>query len=570
MSIFINLVETLSDLINEESLNEKIMSKRKARRLKRKKAALEKAKQAQQNEPIEAELIDDNSSGNDDSGNTSDNDNEFKPLIVYDKKYAEAQEDKRTDYSENFKTFIGKYNTILSKYSPMWEKAEQIWNQAGKDKPCPQEAYDLYKQAIEGFQQELADLAENVFPQLSEQMYDEEVEYIEMQMTAANKFLEEYGKAIEALHPEQLELPDKLKDEVGTDVATVDKADVDINKKGHHTNVHKDNKGKDLISLEEFKKITKETKNAWKGITDAEKTLSNTGWVDFLKKYAHPLEWFNDTVWSFITSQVVNDLIKTIMYSNPITAMIYDGKILNFGVKKGLDNIRAYRDKRKQLREKKREEEQAKKNPKEFYDKRGLPKSLKNCTLEDMKVQFYGNIHFVNLTNTAYNHPDTGADDSAFIEETVKSIEDGFYNKNRETVYKNFTQLLKKLNEIADYQEWETAYDFENAIIDVRDDKTKKRKQNDLERYKNSKSKKSSAENKADKESNNAAQRLIGKIQAELENNTSEQTIIDKYTQGNYSNYSRAEIEDLIAQAKNESLVILNTELKQLLEAVRA
>ena len=116
MSIFINLVETLSDLINEESLNEKIMSKRKARRLKRKKAALEKAKQAQQNEPIEAELVDDNPSGNDDSGNTSDNDNEFKPLIVYDKKYAEAQEDKRTDYSENFKTFIGKYNTILSPY----------------------------------------------------------------------------------------------------------------------------------------------------------------------------------------------------------------------------------------------------------------------------------------------------------------------------------------------------------------------------------------------------------------------------------------------------------------------
>ena len=481
--------------VNEESIDEKIMSKRKARRLKRKRAAAEKKAQEQKAQPkddaIEAELVDDGGSGSDDNGgddnkdSNEDGDKDFKALIVYDKKYATVQEEQPTDYSESFKKVIGLINEILTKYGPMFEKANETWKNAGKNKACPPDAFKLFNDAIEGCQKEFNELADN----LPDDMYDEEYNYIEMQLEAANKFLEDYGKAIKALHPEEIEnLPDNIQDEVdkATDVATTDdeKTGTDVSKKDDKfkTTAHKNEKGKDLITYEEFGKSVDKLNKVWRGMTEAEKELSQTSWPEFIKKL-NPVDWFEDRIWSFITSRVVNDLIKTLMYSNPITAMIYDGDIIDFGIKNGLQKLKQQREKQKAARDKKKAEKEKKK---EFYDNRHLPKDLSKLTLDELKAEFYGNNVFVALVNAAYNHPDTGEDDSVAIETYVNNIEQGFKSGAREHVIKNFTYLIKKLNEVADYHEWNTPKDFEQMQIDTRDQKTKDKKAAKIKNYKDS------------------------------------------------------------------------------------
>ena len=497
----------LEEFINEENISEKIMTKKQAKRKKAlrakrraEKLARQQAEQkkllqqaAQKSEPdtVEAELVDDGGDNNNGSDNNKEDDNqpkEFKQLIVYNEKADTTAEP--TDYSEAFKKVIQLYNELIKKYTERLKEADEKWQQAGKDKPCPPDVYNMAKQTIEEAQKEFESFLNNEIPQYADEMREEELAYIETQFTAINKFLEDYGKAIESLHPEELAIPDNLKDDIEketTDLATTDKGNVDsLNSDKYKTQKHKSNQGKDLITYEKFRKMTHECKNVWKAITESEQELAKTSWGDFIKKL-NPTDWFEDRLWSFINSAVVNDFVKTLMYSNPITAMLYDGKLINFGVKSGLQKIKAYRDKQRAAKEKAKETKE--KKQKDFYDERGLPKSLKDLTLKEMYNEYYGNPHFVELVNTAYNHPDTAADDSALIEDYTDNITQGFKDQNRASVYKNFSYLIKKLIEVADYQEWNDAKSFETARIEAGNDLNKKRKQNNLEIYKASKKK---------------------------------------------------------------------------------
>lgn len=500
MPDFINLNNELQELLSllEEDMSEKIMTKKQAKRkkaLRAKKRAEKKAKQAEQQKlqaqqaqsndnAVEAELVDDGGDNNGDGKDKSgENDKEFKALIVYDENADVTAEPK--NYSQAFNEYIAILNKVIQKYSEMFQRANQLWEQAGKDKPCPQDAYNLFKEAIEQAQEEFSNLLDNELSNYADNMHEEELTYLETQFTAVNKFLEEYGKAIESLHPEELQLPDNLKDDVDKDNAvTTTDSDTELTSDKHKTVKHKSNKGKDLITFEDFGKLTKDTSNVWKAVSDAEQELAKTSWGEFIKKL-NPTDWFEDRLWSFINSQVVNDFIKTLMYSNPITAMIYDGKLINFGIKSGLQKLKAHRDKQREARDKIKE--QNKKKKEEFYDGRGLPRSLKDLTLDEMYKEYYGNYYFVDMVNTAYNHPNTAADDSIAIEEYTKAISQGFKDKNRATVYKNFSYLIKKLNEVADYQEWNTAKDFETARIEAGNELNKKRKQNDIDIYNASK-----------------------------------------------------------------------------------
>ena len=566
----------LEEFINEENISEKIMTKKQAKRKKalrakrraeklarqqaEQKKLLQQAVQKSEPDTIEAELVDDgedNNNGNDNNKEDDKQPKEFKQLIVYNEKADTTAEP--TDYSEAFKKVIQLYNELIKKYTERLKDADEKWQQAGKDKPCPPDVYNMAKQTIEEAQKEFESFLNNEIPQYADEMREEELAYIETQFTAINKFLEDYGKAIESLHPEEIAIPDNLKNDIEketTDLTTTDKGNVDsLSSDKYKTQKHKSNQGKDLITYEKFRKMTHECKNVWKAITESEQELAKTSWGDFIKKL-NPTDWFEDRLWSFINSAVVNDFVKTLMYSNPITAMLYDGKLINFGVKSGLQKIKAYRDKQRAAKDKAKEAKE--KKQKDFYDERGLPKSLKDLTLKEMYNEYYGNPHFVELVNTAYNHPDTAADDSALIEDYTDSITQGFKDQNRASVYKNFSYLIKKLIEVADYQGWNDAKSFETARIEAGNDLNKKRKQNNLEIYKASK-KKNTSNNDSIK---TAIKYFIKTYKQTTKQNPKRQDIID----GLQADYKPNEIEAELDSINYQESYSITTRLQQLCE----
>ena len=548
--------------LNEETISEKIMTKKQAKkkRLAKKRAKMKAQQQAEkekQNQAIKQSTNDDvidaeivNDGGNSDNNEDSDkkDNEEFKSLIVYDAK-AVAQQEQAQDYTEEFKEVIKLINELIQKYSQLFDEANKLWEQVGKDKPCPQNAYDKFRAAIDGCQEDFNNLTTNIIPKYSEKMHEEELNYLDIQLTAINRFLEECGKAIDSLHPEQLDLPDNLGDvEDSTEITSNDGDDTDNNdttknnelQTKHNNNIRNSIKDKEIespnILKKDFDKLIKNPFTVWKKVTEAQKELAQTGFKDFIKRIK-PVDWFEDRIWSFVESPLVTDFIKTVMYSNPFTAFIYDGKLGNFGIKDGLAQLKDIRMKRRQAKEKVKAEKEAAKNN---LDDRGLLKSPKDFTMSELKSYYKGNQNFIDFVNTAFYYPETSANDKSNIKKLCDKIEKGFKDDDREIVVSSLSKLFTKLNEIADYQGWNKRSDISDAAKEAKIPSVKKDAIERTQHYDSNR-----------KDGDKVNQKLLGKIESDIENKVADKDIIKKYTDKKYG-YSKSLVQDYIELANDD------------------
>ena len=460
MSILEKLIEVIclaegidEQTLNESILNEKITTKKALRRKRRQQRKLAKKQAEQQAQEQETEE------------QTQEEEQTNEPstaLIVYDANA--GVEETPQDYSEAFKKFNELYNAILNKYSPVWEQAKHIWEQAGKDKPCPQEAYDLLKQTIQECAADVKSLIDNQLPQLMEEMYVEELDYVDYQLTAMNGFLEKKSELIDSIHPELVvdqEEVEKIDGETTPELQTgADLLALPDKSKQQKQDTRKKTK---LLTYDVWSKSDSKMESIWNGITNAAKRLSQLPFADFLKGAVQGVAgWFEEGLWKIINSPLAKDIVMAIMYTNPITAALFDGYIANFGIKEGLDKLR---NKRQEKAAKQKQEQENETNKK--YNKRGILQNVDGLKWNKLKREFYGNKKFVDLVNLCFNHNEVDKKDKADVRKYTKKVDIIFKKKEKAKIdeaRKNFNSLLNTLNKICDYMEWDDSNNIINVI----------------------------------------------------------------------------------------------------------
>lgn len=455
MSILNKLIEIMclaeemdSAQLNESILNEKITSKKALRRKRRaqRRAAQLAAQQKQQDEPqeVEAEVVDDEQEFD---GGTA--------LIVYDENQIEETP---KDYSNAFKQFLELFNGILNKYSPEWEKGKELWEKAGKDKPCPPEAFEYLKKCIDGCQAEFKALMDTEFPKYADEMYPEELQYLEYQITAINGFLEKKGQLINSIQPESVIGPEEI-EQIKTEQPELLDATDTLLLSGPTDNKKQDDKDKrqhkDIMTYDIWAQGNDKLENAWNGIVNAAKRLNQLPFADFLKSIPGGIgEWFESKIWTILTSPLAKDIVKAIMYCNPITAAFFDGYIVDLGLKDGLDKLK---NKRRDAYAKRKAANQSNKE-KYGYDDKGLPKNYKEWKWEELKRDFYGNKAFIDLVNICYNHTKVAPKDKGELERLAEATNRIFKVNQRSSIDKvrnNMSKMLDTVNKICDYMSWD-------------------------------------------------------------------------------------------------------------------
>lgn len=414
------------------SLDEKIMTKKQAARKRRLKAERRKAKQAelekQKQEPIEPEIVEP-----EESTGTA--------LVVYE------QPQERQEHTEEFNAFMEALVQVCTLYSEKFEKGINLWKNAGKDKPCPPEAQQLLKEAIEELTNKTNTLTSQELPKL-QNIEPEELQYLEIIFTGLDKYIDKQSKQIYAIKPEEI-----IDDDDVIDAEIVDDKQLPANteqpdqpqnnKKLDDTKRTKEN----IITYEGWMKANNPIiDKAWKPISENLRKIKELPWGDFIKNIGKgALGFFEGSIWNFITSPLAKDIIKTLMYSNPLTAMIYDGDFGKIGLGDSISKLHDRVQKATQA-----------KNSEAKRDKKGLPTEIKDLNFKKLKKEYNGNRSLVDLINLAYNHVDVDKKDKAILLQETKFLNKVFKQDKgeRDNIVKHFTKLLETLNKICDYMEW--------------------------------------------------------------------------------------------------------------------
>ena len=491
----------LDNLINEalESqkiiLDEKIVSKKAMRRLKKQKAQRQKASQNQQKTNTEKTQKS--------SKNTQ--------LIVYKEPTYQQK-----DFSEDFKELLSKLNEMAIIHSKNVDKANQLWKSAGEDKPCPQEAWDLMNTSLKTLKDNI-DKTINSYLTQDNTFTPPELQFIDKFTQGVNGYIEKMTKHVAAVKPnltqDELKSLDKkstatdLVPTTGTSVTRTKSTALTKVKQGLNALVSK--KKSEFVDYKEFTKLTKNLDISYKDLIKSSQNVEKMNWKQFAVNLSDLGKWFNPKNYIILTSPLVRDVIKTFMYANPITAMIYDGDILNIKLT-SLDNIKKWYSHKI---EKWRQQTQDKEN----LTDRGLPKQIdSNLTLQEYVNMLYGNRIWCGLINVAYNHDDVKIKDKAQLQELVNKVKAGISSKNIKFIVTNLQNLLNLCNDICNYMNWkkpkqwmETAEGMGNTqkTLDKIDKLTKKTKQKN--KYNNSPSKLIANDFKVLKKGNPSRQDLI-------------------------------------------------------------
>ena len=458
MYVLQELLETLDKASETLTLDEKIMSKRVARKqaLRRKRRAEAKAQKQQNNQEV----------NNNEVNNTEEKVDIKNSLIVYDENKANSSD--QTDYSEGFLDLIQKIDGARKKFEENCNKADEIWKQAGDDQPCPQQAWDMFMQALTEFQKDIETLLQTDVSSFGV----EELQTLETFTTAIDGYITKSNQQLMAIKPNlSLEdLEDKSTSIVpsnstsivsqqstalttvkGTDVETVDVSPLtDEPEKTKRVDIRSRKK---IITREQFHGTWEKTKNILTGLKDAIGKLLKTGYIAF-KKFKKPIDWFGEKLWLFITSPLARNLLKMFMYVNPLTKMIFDGDFGTFGFKKDLQKL-------KDLIGKKLDDAA---KPAIERDKKDLPKDISNAKFKDIKKEFYGNKALIDLVNVSYNHPKVTTGDKAVLKKSAKDTARMIKLKRPDEAKKSFSELLRVCNKICDYMDWDKPIQWQNLI----------------------------------------------------------------------------------------------------------
>lgn len=409
-----NISELLECLDEKLSIDEKIVSKKA---LKRKRRAVKKAaKKAIEKEQSKTSTQDSQHI------NTNQQPEQNTQLIIYQQPQEEI--------SEHFKKVIETLHNIMSNYDTNFKKAVDLWKNDGDDSICSMQIWKALNKTVQQLQ--------NDTTQCLDQLNYNELSYQELQVldiitTGINGYVQKVQQYILSLKP-NLSLADLGQRET--------------------TKVHKpDNKRRKqkLITYKIFAKDFKKFDSGVKGIFDALKKATTLTGYTIAPIAGKATEFFVDAVWTFLTQPLAKDIVKVLMYSNPITAFLFDN--VNFGFDKQLDKLR-------QNAKEKAQNMQHKDN----HTERGLCKDVSNYTLKELKREFYGNKAFVDLVNVAYNHPEVRIEDKKQLRSLTMAIDKGLQVKKIETVRTNMAKLVKVCDTICDIMHWKKPIQWQNLI----------------------------------------------------------------------------------------------------------
>ena len=464
-----NFMKLLEDAMPSEdgvfSIDEKIMSKKaaKRRRIKAKRLAQKRAEEAKVKEQEKQ---------------AEEQETEKEPgtaLIVYQEVDNEYEE-----ISEDFTNLIQTLDQANDKHKKEIEQAMGIWKQAGEDSQCPEDVWNMLNTSINNYKNTVEQTLNSID---LEKLQQPELQILDRYLTGINGYIEKASQQIMAAKPNLVEADfkapvvqqdGKLVTQTGTDVATttgtalvpatgtavatVDTTPLDEPEK------QKDDKRKKkkLVSYKTFWDNFKTLKDAldalWQGLKVIGEAIKK-GAKALAGLALQPISFLNDKLYAFLTSPLAKDIVKTFMYANPFTKMLFDGDFgkLNIGI---LDKVHNALSKVTQGPKK---GDPTKSKP-ENYTQRKLPKSLDNKTLKELKKEFYNNRALVDLINVSYNHPEVKIQDKADLEKYVNQIKRAINTKNIEGIRSKFKSLIKTCDKICDYMDWVKPKDWQNLI----------------------------------------------------------------------------------------------------------
>lgn len=484
MSDFIQLNKEIQKLLdlNEEIISEKIMTKKQAKRkkaLKAKKRAEKKAKlQAQQvteqpKEQDKKEIQVSNDGGDDNNGNNKDNksDNDDFSTGTALVPYKEGS-DKYSyeEMSETFKNLMETIAELMKEFDSQKESALSAWKSKGENSVCPMEEWEKLNTALITMKTEVEKLINNAD---TDSMEVTELILLDRFTECFNGYLDKAQKQILSAKPNIDQ--EMLTGEV-TDVTTTDDNHTKVSKNEPDdkqnvvVNNNKDkNKrtSKDLVTYKTWKKGWEETDNAWKALGQSIAKL----WELIGKKALKSLyelslnltSWITDNLFAFLTSPVAKDFVKTLMYSNPITAMIYDGKLGSFGISGAMDKVKkSMQDK---IQKAKGLTDPSKANP-DNYDIKHFPKNTSNMALREIKWNMEHNKEFIYCINVSYNNKNVRKQEKAELQKQCSIIKKAIAVKNIKSARKSLANIVETLNVICDYMEWEKPSNWMSLWVD--------------------------------------------------------------------------------------------------------
>lgn len=454
-----DLISLLENVLSEETLDEKIMTKEQARRRKKRLAKKRAERKARQQAEKEQEKNKSKETENNETGTA---------LIEY-KQPTNTDE----DLTETAKEIIKQINELLNTHKAELEQADKIWEQSGKDKACPQEAWDIYNNSVNKLKQGLQNILGTIN---QEQLTELDCLAIDTLLTPTNGYLEKVSQVVLGIKPNLTEddfkapsiEPEKeqstaLTLTTSTELTTTSTEITPSQNKEVAKQEPVDNRRnkRNLVTYDKFKTLNKglvESLAALNRLTKGLQEAIGNGAKAVIAVLAHPTDLIGDKVWNFLTSPLANDIVKTLMYSNPITAMIFDGKLGSLGI---ADLFKGIHDKAKNGL--KKLQQGNKKNP-EDYTSKGLPKSLENKTLKELYNEFYGNKDLVDLINVSYNHPEVKMEDKANLQKLTTNIGKAFNTKSTDKVKSNFKKLLELCENICSYMNWIKPSQWKNLV----------------------------------------------------------------------------------------------------------
>lgn len=433
--------------LEEQQIDEKITSKKKLARKKRlrakKKAEMQKQKlQAQQKEVEPLDQKDSN--GNDDNNNNNNNDREDKDKFNGSTALIEYKEEEQENYTKEFIDFVQKIFQAGKAFEEALKKALNEWKMQGDDVQCPPELYQQMVEAIDTLSNTMNTLISEELPTIEDKMNVEELQFLQIQFTAIDKYIEKQAKFIYSLQPQKA-LVDN-----GVNPEEIEKL----------PDTKLDDKKRNKTKLMTYK-LFMEKQNPIFSIWDHIKTGFDKLQEPFNKFKNLIVQGvsgiFEASVWNLITSPVVDGFIKTLMYSNPLTAAIYDGQFGKISLKSALENL-GNNLKKRMISE----------GGKVQVDKKGLitEESLKHLNFKKLRAEYKGNLFFVSLVNLCYNHVDVDEGDKADLLNATKELNNIFKEPkgDRDKAVKYFTNLLSTVNKICEYMKWEDKKSLEILI----------------------------------------------------------------------------------------------------------
>lgn len=485
----INLIK-FTNILNEAleyseeiiSLDEKIMTKRQAR--KRKLQAKRRAERKAAQKAKQQELASKEAENNVDS-EQEETTSPGTALVVYE----EPQNDEYDQISEDFTNSITKLQELIQTHKEEITKAMDAWKQAGEDKPCPMEVWQTMNNSITNFKENVLKLVQDLDV---EHLQEPELQILDRYMTGINGYIEKASQQITAVKPNfsEEDLKQIETDAPGTNIVTsqttqvttqtgtalipagstaltTQEEPVDITPLQDEPEQTDDKrKYKDLVSYKMFigkwEVMDKALKGLLDGLGNVAKALA-AGAKALLKLASYPADWLNDKLFTFLTSPLAKDMVKVFMYANPLTKMIFDGDFGNFSILPSLDKLHNALKNVLHNKNSKNKRGPVESNPSN-YTRRHLPKSLNDLTLTQLKKEYYSNKAWVDLINVSFNHPEIAIKQKAKLQKFNNDLQKEFNQKDVNAIKNTLNNMIRVCNDICDSMDWVKPSDWQGLV----------------------------------------------------------------------------------------------------------